>query len=356
MNYSQQEKICIYLAHREVSAAHFYAALEQTDVLHIADIADNLFGKEGKSIAQGLAAGEADRVCDELDKLGVVAVTCFSDAFPQTLRDIPDPPYALFCKGDVSLLKARCLAVVGTRKVSSYGRRITQDFVSVLAESFVIVSGLAYGVDGIAHEATLKAGGKTVAVLGGGLVNVYPAANRGLAQCIVDNGGLVLTEYNVRSSPMPYHFPHRNRLVSALSQGLLVCQSPLKSGTSSTVECALMQGRDVFAVPGEIYDGGFSGNNSLIKSMQGCCVTTPRDILDYYGLGAAKEQKQSVQLNFEEQRIVEALSDGAVCFDVLVQKTGISPLELNFLLANLEIKSIIARLPGNNYRLYGGIE
>ena len=166
----------------------------------------------------------------------------------------------------------------------------------------------------------------------------------------------MLTEYNVRSSPMPYHFPHRNRLVSALSQGLLVCQSPLKSGTSSTVECALMQGRDVFAVPGEIYDGGFSGNNSLIKSMQGCCVTTPRDILDYYGLGAAKEQKQSVQLNFDEQRIVEALSDGAVCFDVLVQKTGISPSELNFLLANMEIKSIIARLPGNNYRLYGGIE
>ncbi len=357
MNYTTQEKICILMGEYGLSAAKFYALLDFFgDVPQlVAEFATSQYAEEvcgelyGK-LRRALSSGVVESIIANMEKHYIRAVTCFSSTFPESLREIPDPPFVLFCKGNVDLLKSRCLGVVGTRKVSSYGKRVATDFVAMLSEKFTIVSGLAYGVDAIAHETTLNENGKTIAVLGGSLINVYPAANQWLAEKIVDCGGLLVSEYGIDATAKPYRFPHRNRIVSGLSLGLLVCQAPLKSGTSSTVECALDQGRDVFAVPGEIYDAGFSGNNNLIKTMQSACVTTPRDILDFYHLENVSAPEQNYQLNFEEQKVVDALSEGQLSFDKLVEKTQIAPSELNFLLANLEIKSIIARLPGNSYR------
>lgn len=316
----------------------------------------DILGNSYNGLQNDLKHNAADVIIDEMTAADVIAVTWYSQDYPASLRDIDEPPYVLFCKGNVSLLNENCLAVVGTRKVSSYGRRIAVDFTRILCENFVIVSGLAYGVDTLAHETVLQEHGRTVAVLGSGILNIYPAVNLNLSKQIVDCGGLVISEYGLREEPFAYHFPHRNRIVAGLSKGVLVCQAPQKSGTLSTVEIALGQGKDIFAVPGEIYDKGFAGSNSLIKSMQGACVTTPRDIEDYYGVNKTEDKKQSIQLNFEEQKIADALSVGQKNFDQLVVETGITPSELNFLLANLELRSIIVRLSGNFYRLYGGIE
>ena len=361
--YSLAEKICILLSSSGVSNAKFAQLWNCFDgaedfVRSFGDSTEarRILGDSHGGINAALKRKVYDAFIIDMDKQGVFAVTCFSDTFPERLRNIDDMPYVLFCKGNVKLLSTECFAVVGTRKASSYGRRVTQDFVKVLSGHFTIVSGLAYGVDAVAHETTLKACGKTIAVLGGGLISVYPPANQGLADRILQSGGLLISEYGMNAPALAYHFPHRNRIVSGLSKGLLVCQAAAKSGTNSTVECALQQGRDVFVVPGEIYDVGYSGSNKLIKSMQGACVTTPRDIVEYYGLNRVASKKSTYQMSIEEQQVVNVLSVGQLTFDQLVNETGMSPADLNFLLANLELRSIIAKLPGNCYRLYGGIE
>ena len=361
--YTLEEKICILFSENNVSSGKFFQVWNLFDGAEslIADFGDSkeaekILDNSYSALKKAINKNSVDGIIAEMDKHDVFAVTWFSPDYPKQLRDISDKPYMLYCKGNAKLFSTDCLGVVGTRKVSSYGRRITKDFVTVLSENFTIVSGLAYGVDSVAHETTLEEEGKTIAVLGGGIVNVYPAANQGLADRIVANGGLLVTEYGLNAQPLTYHFPQRNRIVSGLSKGVLVCQAPAKSGTNSTVELALEQGRDVFVVPGEIYDIGFKGSNSLIKSMQGACVTTPRDIVDFYGLDGVEVKKKNHQFSIEEQAIVNVLSEGQLTFDELVAKTGIAPADLNFMLANLELSSIIVRLPGNTYRVYGGIE
>lgn len=361
--YTLKEKICILFGENNVPANKFFQLLNLFGDLEqvLAELsnskqAQTLLGNNYSKLIDTIKRKSFDNLIDDMDNHGVFAVTWFSTDYPAVLRDIPDPPYVLFCRGNAKLLATDCLAVIGTRKVSSYGRRITRDFTAILSEYFTIVSGLAYGVDSIAHEATLDENGATIAVLGGGLLKIYPAANQGLADRIVENGGLLVSEYGLRTDPLAYHFPQRNRIVSGLSKGVLVCQAPAKSGTLSTVDLALDQGKDVFVVPGEIYDAGFSGSNRLIKTVQAACVTTPRDIVDYYDMDSKDVVKQSYQMSIEEQAVVNVLSRGPLTFDELIACTGISPADLNYVLANLEIRSIIVRLPGNLYRLYGGIE
>lgn len=361
--YTTEEQICILLGHYEVKSAKFYQLLDMYgDCKGIADgimadkSAEKILGAGYSAIKKALKKCEYDVIISALDKNGVRAVTYCSQQFPDSLRCIDDPPYILFCKGDVSLLNTRCLAVIGTRKASAYGRRVAKDFTAVLSEYFTIVSGLAYGVDCIAHESTLDEQGKTIAVLGGGVIDVYPSGNQSLADRIVANGGLLVSEYGMYAQPLAYRFPHRNRIVAGLSSGVLVCQAPAKSGTNSTVELALEQGKDIFAVPGEIYDLGFGGSNKLIKSIQAACVTTPRDIIDFYNLAQNDKPQQTYQISFDEQKIVDLLTVEPLTFDQLVAQSGMGAADLNFLLANLEIRSIIVRLPGNLYRLYGGLE
>lgn len=296
--------------------------------------------------------GYADKYTEKLQRDNILCVTYYSESYPETLRNIGEPPVVLFARGNAKLLKSRCFSVVGTRKLSSYGKRVTMNFTSELARYFTIVSGLAYGADSVAHSVTLDNDGKTIAVLGSGLNNIYPASNKGLADRIVTSGSLIVSEFLPDATPFAYHFPRRNRIVSALSEGLLVTEAPEKSGTLGTVELALEQGKDIYVVPGEIYSAGFKGSNDLIKSMQGCMVTSPFDILRHYNFEERK--KVAFQLSMEEQVIVDALSADKMSFDDLMSATGFSVGTLNFLLANLELRSIIAKLPGNFYCLYGG--
>ena len=193
-------------------------------------------------------------------------ILCVDDSdYPKCLRSISSPPVFLFVRGKLPSLH-KSLAVVGTRGITDYGRMITGKFVSGLAQNgFVIVSGLALGVDAYAHETTLQNNGITVAVLGCGVDRIYPSANKYLAERIIKNSGAVISEYPLGTPAMQHHFPVRNRIISGLSRGVLIIEGGVKSGALITARYALEQGREVFAIPNNITKVGLSGTNHLIR-------------------------------------------------------------------------------------------
>ncbi len=362
MIYNDKQLVCIALAQAECSGTQKSLACAQSaqSVEHLQQMlqkqcAEVQFSQAAIAVLKKVAVrSQLENIVKRLDENDIVCVTYYSAEYPDTLRHLPDPPLCLYCKGDIGLLKSRALAVVGTRKPNAYGRRVANNFVMALCHDFVIVSGLAYGIDSIAHEVTLSEHQKTVAVLGSGLNVIYPSANTGLAQKIVASGGLLVTEYPLDTQPKQYHFPQRNRIVSGLSQGVLVCQSPERSGTAVTVELALEQGKDVFVVPGEIYDFGFSGSNKLIKTMQAAMVTDPKDIANFYSLSYKDVQQQLPILSEDEQKVVDLLSDQPMHFNQIITALNMTPKDGMILLANMELKSIIAKTAGNMYRLDNG--
>ena len=199
-------------------------------------------------------------------KYKVIKVDMNSKFYPERLRNIDSPPKQLYCLGNIELLNyEKNIAIIGSRDCSYYGERVTKDFSFNLAkENICIVSGLARGIDSFAHIGALNAKGKTIAVIGSGLDNIYPKENIKLAQSIVENGGLVISEYPLGSSPLKQHFPARNRIISGLSDSILVTEAKKNSGTNITVDFALEQGKDVFVIPGNIYSKTSDGTNFMI--------------------------------------------------------------------------------------------
>ena len=191
-------------------------------------------------------------------------ITIKDKNYPQLLKQIYDPPKQLYILGTLEKLEKYPLAVVGTRKVSSYGRQVTEQFVRTLGrKGLTIISGLALGVDGLAHQAALEVKAKTIAVLGSGFDNMYPTAHQKLAQDIVESGGAVITEYPPETPPSKITFPARNRIISGLSLGVLVIDAPERSGALITARAALEQVRDVFAVAGHIDARNSVGTNGV---------------------------------------------------------------------------------------------
>ena len=200
--------------------------------------------------------------------------------YPLLLKNIDDSPFILYGKGDLSLLKKPCLAVVGSRRMSSYGKQMTHKLIKELVgKKIVIVSGLALGVDAAAHSAALRFGGKTIAIMGTGFDKIYPSENLGLAKRIIKEGGLVLSEFPLEFPLKKENFPWRNRLVSGISKGVLVIEGKERSGTLITARLAAYQGREVFTLPGQVTDSGSFVPHLLIK--QGAKLTeTAEDILE----------------------------------------------------------------------------
>lgn len=291
-----------------------------------------------------------DSSIDNMQRNGIEIVTIFSDEYPEKLRDLPDRPLILYAKGDLSLANQKSVAVVGTRMPSNYGRIVTEKFSEKLAQSgLVVVSGLCYGVDEIAHKKTLAVGGKTIAVVGSGFNNIYPATNTTLSMEIAEKG-LLLSEYPPSFKPKRYTFPRRNRIVAGLSDGVLIVEAGIKSGTIHTKEYALEYGRDIFAVPGNITSNKSELTNQLIKSGQAECVLSANEIVDFYGMKKAEKQKV-LTLSFDEKAVVDALSDGEKDFDYLSRKTKIPVNILNSCLTTLEIRGLIRKLPAQCYAL-----
>jgi DNA processing protein len=273
------------------------------------------------------------------------------------LRTIPESPAVLFAKGNFDVLKGPAVAIVGSRTHTRYGAEACRHFASSLARvGLVVVSGMARGLDAIAHSACLDAGGGTIGILGNGLGVVYPAANRALYDRVGAEGCL-LTEFPPGERPHAGSFPRRNRLISGLAEVTLVVEAREKSGTLITVDCALAQGREAMAVPGPINSPMSVGCNRLIQHGAKPALG-PRDVLEEYGLAA--EDRPSVRiphnLTPEERQLLDLLEMGVEHVDDLVRRLERSAGEASAALTSLEIRGLVRQEPGKIFRRVSGLE
>ena len=296
-----------------------------------------------------------------MEKHGIRAITLDDDEYPPALREIHDPPFLLYIKGELRPSDSAAIGVVGSRRMTHYGREQARKLSFQLARTgFCIVSGLARGIDTAAHEAALAAEGRTVAVLGSGIGNVYPPENQALADRIAENGA-VISEFPVLYVPDKQSFPLRNRIVSGMSQGLLVVEAPARSGSMITANQALEQGRTVFAVPGPIDRPTTEGCNRLIRS-GATLVCTAQDIVDDLGAGInslaldfdptvapARIARPIPELNENERTILDALESGESTIDALSEAHALPAGVVSATLLQLEMKSLIKQLPGKYF-------
>ena len=321
------------------------------------DLVSSIVGhKTFEKMTQKPAKAFAQELKAKIDKLNIFVVTRASANYPASLREISNAPLVLFAIGDISLLSQTLIAVVGTRKPTSYGKEVAKSFSTTLAKAgVVLVSGLAYGVDCIAHMTAIEEGSKTVAVMAGGLDEIYPAAHTTLARQIVKTGGLILSEYFPGVRPTSYSFPERNRIVSGISDGVLVIEAGEKSGSLHTVGFAIDQGKELFVVPANINSVASKGSNRVLVEVPHALVTEPSQILERLGI-FAQEERENILLSDEEKMILKVVLREPLDFDNLAQKTKIPTQNLNSLLTIMEMNGIIKRLPGNIIEATGIME
>jgi len=309
-----------------------------------------ILGKDVDKIIENANESYLEKYSNSLIEKNIKLLTCEDKLFPEKLKNIDEPPFFLFYRGDLGLLDMKSVAIIGTRMPTTYGKSVTEKFAGDLAEAGVcIISGLAYGIDSIAHRKALEVGGKTIAVLGGGFDKIYPSEHTDLAREIAEKG-LLITEYSPKYIASKFTFPQRNRIVAGLSDGVLITEAGAKSGTIITKDFALDNGITIYAVPGNITSSKSEVTNEIIAHSQGLCVLSARDILEDLGLDI-KAKKKVVQLKLEEQMIVDLLADGEKNVDEIAEKTKISVNLLNSLLVNLEIRGIIGKGAGGEYSL-----
>lgn len=281
----------------------------------------------------------------------VEAVTRRDPRYPPELKNIYDPPAVLFVRGALPDSARTHLAVVGSRHPTRYGEQVTKEFVAPIATSgVVVVSGLAYGVDAIAHRVTLEVGGTTVAVLGGGLDddNLYPSLHRALASQIIAGGGAVISEFPIGTHVMKQNFPFRNRIIAGLCRGTLVVEAKATSGSLITARAAMEAGRDVFAVPGPIHSELSEGPNNLIKT-GAFPVTAPADVLSRLGLEVRETKPDYVPGSPDESALYAALTREPQHADELTAKTRLSPSLVTSTLTLMELKGSARHLGGLYY-------
>ena len=307
-----------------------------------------------------------NKVNDLMVKNDIKAVILFDCSYPEILKQIYDPPIVLYYKGSFRLSEFS-IAMVGSRKTTNYGAYTAKKLSYELALRGVqIISGLARGIDSIAHEGCLDAGGKTVAVLGCGLDYIYPPENFYLYENILKAGGLILSEYPPGTPPLQHHFPARNRIISGLSSGVLVVEAAKRSGSLITASFALEQGREVFAVPGNIDCVYSKGTNQLIRD-GAKMVLGIEDILEEFDYqvetetsnsdGILKKNSTDIEatiyrgLSTEEIRIVKIIRKGIRNIDEIIETSNVSAKDINNILFMLEMKGVIVQLPGKIFEM-----
>ncbi len=283
---------------------------------------------------------------------GAQALTWESADYPALLRQIPAAPPVLFVRGAFAPVDDWAVAVVGTRRLSAYGRLVTHDLATALARNGItIVSGLARGIDGVAHRAALEADGRTIAVMGCGIDRVYPPEHRDLAHAIVDGHGALVTDFPLGTEPSSINFPARNRLISGLALGVLVIEAGERSGALITARFALEQDRDIFAVPGNINSPVSVGTNRLIQ--QGAkLVTRIEDILEELNLRMVAEQQAAQAVlpdSAEEAALLSQLSSQPLHVDELGRLTGMPSYLVSSTLTLMELKGMVQQVGAMNY-------
>ncbi|PLV59005.1 DNA-processing protein DprA [Thermotoga sp. KOL6] len=283
---------------------------------------------------------------DLVRKYNVKLVSFWDEAYPDPLKNMKSPPVVLFVRGNEKLLRERCVSVVGTRRPTAYGVSVTKRFVKMLSEHFVVVSGMALGIDSVAHRTALENGGRTLAVLGTGVDKIYPKTNEQLLARILKNG-CVVSEYVMGTNPKKHHFPARNRIIAGLSEVVIVTEAPAKSGAILTAKFAIDNGRDVFAIPGDIDRKTSEGTNYLIKS-GAYPLTCEEDLIFYFGI----TRKSSFSVNQHQREIYELLKVSPKSVDDLAEELGWEISEVLKTISEMEIMGLIEST-GGIYRALG---
>ena len=267
------------------------------------------------------------------------------------LADISPPIKSIYIKGTIPKDKTP-IAIVGTRKASSYGKKTAYDFSFVLAKNgFLIISGLALGIDTAAHQGALDAGGQTIAVLGNGLDKIYPASNGRLGEKMISSGGCLISEYPSQTPSFPGNFLMRNRIISALASAVIVIEAPFKSGSMTTAKFAVKQKKPIFVVPGTIGSFNFEGSHKLIRN-GARLITSVNDFLSDMSYDLIRGENKKIDLKSDEQKIVDELKkySGSLSVDKICQITKLNPRNAGATLSVMVMKDIIFQ-DGNNYQI-----
>lgn len=309
--------------------------------------------------AQAISTLKKEEIDKELAlaiKIGVKVITVLDPEYPENLKSIIDPAPVLYVRGQLTPEDCASIAVVGSRHATAYGLTHAYSFARELAEcGFTIISGMARGVDAAAHRGALIARGRTIAVMGSGFCNPYPPEHGSLLEEIAKSGA-VISEFPLATKPLAYNFPRRNRLISGLSMGVLVVEAARNSGALITVDFALQQGRDVFALPAPLDSINAFGVNQLIK--EGAqLVSSPGEIIEEYTGRLHIEARVADECREEEmtdaaglvQDVLDMLSDSCLHFDELHQKTNMDISRISDILLQLQLKGLIQELPGKHF-------
>jgi DNA processing protein len=307
-------------------------------------------------------ADQAKRFVDDqlsrLNKADARVVTYWDKEYPSNLKNIYDPPAYLFVRGELNEQDKYSVAIVGTRTASPYGTQMAEKFADGFARlGITTVSGMARGIDSVVHSATVKADGRTLAVVGSGVDIIYPAENKNLAERITDSGAII-SEFNMGAKPDAPNFPRRNRIISGISLGTLIIESSPEGGSMITAQTALDQNREVFAVPSAVHDKRKSGTNLLIKEEKARLVESVEDVIAVLALqlksiikaaGIIKKKSPPLQLSMFEQKLYDAMGDAPIHIDTLAERAHYSTADALVHLLSLEFKGVVRQKPGKMF-------
>ena len=343
------------LLNRYHTGESVYAAF----AVHPDDVAEFISSSSAARLIRTMDPANIARLRELVIRLQIRSVTFFDPNFPSILSDISDPVSILFYQGDIACLQGRIIGMVGSRRASRTGLKAAESIARDLSSNGIrIVSGFAYGIDSACHQGCLSGRSPTIAVMGCGLDQNYPADNSSLRKHILDAGGLFLSEFAPEEKPLAANFPYRNRIISAIGEALVLIEARTRSGSLRTVDHALKQGKEVFVYPGEPSSPFFEGNHQLLRD-GARFFTTAGDILE--DMNWLDNQRIKVQnsdcsippgsVSPSETRILSLLASGTLGFEQLATESGLPPGELLSMLTVLQVRGMIETLPGKKYQL-----
>ncbi len=317
--------------------------LQNEEIKHI------LSDEEYLKMSKNLDEQAFNETIDSFAMEGIQFVTIYNENYPHQLKNIATPPLCLYCKGNLQLLHSNCISIVGSRKPTDYGMVVTKEYAKQFSMSgLTIVSGMAVGVDTLAHKTALENDGATIAVLAGGFHHIYPTTNMGLFRQLTENN-LVITEASPNTQPLAYLFPIRNRIIAGLGMATLVTEAAEKSGSLSSCNYASEFGRKVFAVPGKINAPYSKGCNMLIQKGEAIITLSAEDILQNLGVDIQKQKNPAIQLDIKQQIVIDYIKFEKKTFQEIADFTHIPASELNSILLEMELDGLVYKLANNSY-------